>query len=333
MTDKTDKTDGDGAVGPEQVEAFDPLPGDLLREARNRRGWTVSRVAEDMNLEVRFIEAMEENRFEDLGAPVFARGHLRKYARLLEVDSARLMQAYGIIEKERIPPPVASAEGLRMTGDEPSGGAGWRTIAIILVLIALGVLGWRLLMTRGDVSAPAVEVGATPSSPDAADRDDAIDAPVAVPLPAIVTATEPPSEADDALEPARPVPGGEETEGLTAAATDDPGRAVEARGDAAQAPVEEAPVPDGEARLVLRFTADSWVEVRDVSGNRLVYQLGRAGRQRTVTGRPPFDIFLGFADGVSLELNGETVTVPASARLGRTASFRVPADNAAAIRP
>jgi cytoskeleton protein RodZ len=334
MTDKTDKTDADGTVGPEQVEAFDPLPGDLLREARNRRGWTVSRVAEDMNLEVRFIEAMEENRFEDLGAPVFARGHLRKYARLLEVDSDRLMQAYAVIEKERIPPPVASAEGLRMTGDETSGGSGWRTIAIILVLLALGVLGWRLLMTRGDVAAPAVGVTAPQPSPEGrAGDEDAIDAPVAVPLPAIVTATEPPSEADDALESTPPETGDDETASPTAAATAESGQPVGAGEGAVQAPVEEAPVPAGEARLVLRFTADSWVEVRDASGNRLVYQLGRAGRQRTVTGRPPFDIFLGFADGVSLELNGETVVVPASARLGRTASFRVPADTAAAIRP
>lgn len=331
MTDKTDKTDGDGAVGPEQVEAFDPLPGDLLREARNRRGWTVSRVAEDMNLEVRFIEAMEENRFEDLGAPVFARGHLRKYARLLEVDSDRLMQAYAVIEKERIPPPVASAEGLRMTGDEHAGGSGWRTIAIILVLVALGLLGWRLLTTRSDVATPAVGVTAPQSSPAETARDnDAIDAPVAVPLPAIVTATEPPSEADDALETTSSESGDDETATPAAAESGEP---VEAGESGEQAPVEETPMPAGEARLVLRFTADSWVEVRDASGNRLVYQLGRAGRQRAVTGRPPFDIFLGFADGVSLELNGETVIVPASARLGRTASFRVPADTAAAIRP
>jgi cytoskeleton protein RodZ len=331
MTDKTDKTDGDGAVGPEQVEAFDPLPGDLLREARNRRGWTVSRVAEDMNLEVRFIEAMEENRFEDLGAPVFARGHLRKYSRLLEVDTNRLMQAYAVIEKERIPPPVASAEGLRMTGDEHAGGSGWRTIAIILVLVALGLLGWRLLTSRSDVATPAVGVTAPQSSPAETARDnDAIDGPVAVPLPAIVTATEPPSEADDALEPTSSESGDDETATPAAAESGEP---VEAGESGEQAPVEETPVPAGEVRLVLRFTADSWVEVRDASGNRLVYQLGRAGRQRAVTGRPPFDIFLGFADGVSLELNGETVIVPASARLGRTASFRVPADTAAAIRP
>ena len=333
MTDKTDKTDGDGAVGPEQVEAFDPLPGDLLREARNRRGWTVSRVAEDMNLEVRFIEAMEENRFEDLGAPVFARGHLRKYSRLLEVDTNRLMQAYAVIEKERIPPPVASAEGLRMTGDEHAGGSGWRTIAIILVLVALGLLGWRLLTSRSDVATPAGGVTAPQASPAETARDkDALDGPVAVPLPAIVTATEPPSEADDALEPTPPETADGEA-ATPAAATAASGEPVDAGESEEQTSVEETPVPAGEARLVLRFTADSWVEVRDASGNRLVYQLGRAGRQRAVTGRPPFDIFLGFADGVSLELNGETVIVPASARLGRTASFRVPADTAAAIRP
>ncbi len=324
MTDKTDKTSGDAAAGPEQVEAFDPLPGDLLREARNRRGWTVSRVAEDMNLEVRFIEAMEENRFEDLGAPVFARGHLRKYARLLEVDPDRLMEAYSVIERERIPPPVASAEGLRMTGDEPSGGGGWKLIAILLVVAALAVLAWRLLMTESPTPAT---VGQAVSAPRPADDDDdgsddgTLGEPVAVPMPAIVTTSEPPSEADDFADRRRP-PSEDVEEGDDLAA-----------GSLAEPATTQA-IPAGAARLVFRFTADSWVEVRDSKGSRLVYQLGRAGRQRSVTGTPPFDIFLGFADGVSVELNGEAVVIPPSARLGRTARFRLPADNtAAAIRP
>jgi cytoskeleton protein RodZ len=323
MTDKTSQPDERGDGGPEQVEAFDPLPGDLLREARNRRGWTPSRVAEDMNLEVRFIEAMEENRFEDLGAPVFARGHLRKYARLLEVDPRRLMEAYAVIERERIPPPVASAEGLRMTGDQRSGGGGWKLIAVLLVVVALAVLAWRLLMT--EPRTPAT-VGQATSSPRPAEENDdedeggALGEPVAVPMPAIVTTTEPPSEADDFADRRRP-PGEDAEDGDDLAA-----------GSLAE-PASPQAIPAGAARLVLRFTADSWVEVKDANGSRLVYQLGRAGRQRSVTGTPPFDIFLGFADGVSVELNGETIVIPPAARLGRTARFRLPADTAAAIRP
>ncbi len=325
MTDKTKTGDETAVGGPEQVEAFDPLPGDLLREARNRRGWTIARVAEDMNLEARFVEAMEDNRFEDLGAPVFARGHLRKYARLLEVDMERLMDAYAEIERERIPPPVASVEGLTMTGDVPSGRRRWRTIAILIILGLLAAVAWRLLAPRPDAGASA-GAGVGQSSPlDSVGPDVELDEePVAVPLPALVTggeAPEPPSEEDDSEAVAESAADGEEP------ASAAPSTAA----DAAQRTTTRATEAEG-VELVLRFSADSWVEVRDAGGDRILYQLGRTGQQRAVRGTPPFDIFLGFADGVSIEFDGEAISIPAGARLGRTARFRLPVDTAAFLR-
>jgi cytoskeleton protein RodZ len=320
MTDRPPESDEPGAAGPAQVEAFDPSPGDLLREARNRRGWTIARVAEDMNLEARFIEAMEDNRFEDLGAPVFARGHLRKYARLLEVDTARLMDVYAEIERERIPPPAASVEGLAMSGDPPPRRGGWRTLLVLVVIVALAALAWRLYAGRQDAAMPSAEPTGQAVPGDSEPGDEAlIDEPVAVPLPAIVRRGEgppPPSEEDEPEEASTEA-------GPADVPSEDAAPGAETTTPSAQAPA------DGSVELVLRFVSDSWVEVRDANGNRLVYQLGRTGRQRTVRGTPPFDIFLGFADGVSLELDGEPVSIPPSARLGRTARFRLPADTAA----
>jgi cytoskeleton protein RodZ len=325
MTDKSTTGDETAVGGPEQVEAFDPLPGDLLREARNRRGWTIARVAEDMNLEARFVEAMEDNRFEDLGAPVFARGHLRKYARLLEVDMERLMDAYAEIERERIPPPVASVEGLTMTGDVPPGRRGWRAILILIVLGLLAAVAWRLLAPRPDAGAPAGEGVGQSSPPDSVGPDVELDEePVAVPLPALVTggeAPEPPSEEDDSEAVAETAADGEEPTPAAPSTDADPAQRTRARATEA----------DG-VELVLRFSADSWVEVRDASGDRILYQLGRTGQQRAVRGDPPFDIFLGFADGVSIEFDGEAISIPAGARLGRTARFRLPVDTAAFLR-
>ena len=328
MTDKTRQGNEPDDRSPEQVEAFEPLPGDLLREARHRRGWTLARVAEDMNLEVRFVEAMEDNRFEALGAPVFARGHLRKYARLLELDSERLMRAYGEIERERLPAPAASVEGLNMTGDAPPGGRGWRTLAVLIVLAAVAVLAWRLLATRPDSAPPAGEPAEQGTLRDDEGYEDPIEQPVAVPLPVNISSGEGEGEGEvpaetsgeEALEPA-------------------PAQAADAEPPAAEdepvppAAEEEAPVTGPGVQLVLRFVADSWVEVRDANGSRLVYQLGRAGAERTVRGVPPFDIFIGFADGVTLEMDGEPVAIPPVSRLGRTARFRLPADSTAANLP
>jgi cytoskeleton protein RodZ len=314
MTDKNPTKDSRKGEqgGPEQVEAFDPLPGDLLRAARSGRGWTLARVAEEMNLEIRVIEAMEDNRFEELGAPVFARGHLRNYALLLGVDTDRLMDAYSVIEEERMPAPAATVEGLAMSGDDSSGRSGWRTILILLVIGALAVLGWRLL--KSNRVATPTSVGAV--AVESADRQSPLadgDEPVAVPLAVSVGGPE-----EDAM-----ATGGPDSPG------DSPERGVQdeppplARSEAVPVEVAEPPSTPvaGGANLRFEFLSDSWVEVRDGNGDRLVYQLGRAGAQRSVNGLPPFDIFLGFADGVAVEMNSQPVVVPSASRLGRTARF------------
>src|SRR5882724_7427162 len=69
-------------------------PGHWLRDERERQGLTLQRIAADMHLSVTIIEAIEQNRFAAVGAPVFARGYLRKYASLLQVPVNRIIELY-----------------------------------------------------------------------------------------------------------------------------------------------------------------------------------------------------------------------------------------------
>ncbi len=52
-------------------------------------------------------------------------------------------------------------------------------------------------------------------------------------------------------------------------------------------------------------SADCWVEVKDASGNQLVYELLAQGNTRTVRGKAPFDVFLGFAPAVTVYYQGQ----------------------------
>ena len=60
-----------------------PSPGARLRAAREARGLSIEDVAERLRLNAALVLAMEEDRLALLGAPVFARGHLRNYAVLV----------------------------------------------------------------------------------------------------------------------------------------------------------------------------------------------------------------------------------------------------------
>lgn len=85
-------------------------PGGLLRQEREQRGLTVQQVSEQLLLDTWLVEALEENRFLALGAPVYAKGHLRKYAVLLGLSPDLILARYQLIAEPHpspLPPPDA----------------------------------------------------------------------------------------------------------------------------------------------------------------------------------------------------------------------------------
>lgn len=71
-----------------------PSPGARLRSAREAKGLTIEAAAERLRLNAALVLAMEEDRLALLGAPVFARGHLRNYAALLGIPEDEVMATW-----------------------------------------------------------------------------------------------------------------------------------------------------------------------------------------------------------------------------------------------
>lgn len=69
-------------------------PGERLKLAREHAGLSVEKVAKDLYLDARVIQSIEVNRFKDLGAPVYAKGYLRKYARLVGLPEEDVLSQY-----------------------------------------------------------------------------------------------------------------------------------------------------------------------------------------------------------------------------------------------
>jgi len=93
-----------------------------------------------------------------------------------------------------------------------------------------------------------------------------------------------------------------------APAAPQPETAAEGEVAAAAVPVAVRPAP-GEARLALKFTAPSWVEVYDAGGHRLLHGVEAADSARTLEGAAPLKVVLGNAPGVALTMNGQAVTL------------------------
>jgi cytoskeleton protein RodZ len=60
--------------------------GAFLRQAREAAGLSLQQAGAELKMPLRVLQALEEENWLQSGAPVFVRGQLRSYARLLKVD-------------------------------------------------------------------------------------------------------------------------------------------------------------------------------------------------------------------------------------------------------
>lgn len=298
MPDRPDKN-----IGPDMEG-----PGAQLRRAREKRGLLIHDIAQELHLDEWMLEALEKDDFAALGAPVFAKGHMRKYGSLLELNTDDLMIAYYRKRgRDDSPPPITKIS--RAEPDKPQ--MSWRWLRWIVVVVVSAVvlsLGWTLYK-RVPVSTDTQSV-VPASSPIVVES--ATEMPLPEPVTEGLTAESTlPLTVPDAA-PAQAETTAVETEAeATGAVT-------------AAAPPAEEEVPAAEpAELQLRVSVsdDSWVEVTDSTGRRLIYDMVAAGRTRNVSGQPPIEVFLGLSRSVRLDVNGRFYAVPRSAVRGNTARF------------
>jgi cytoskeleton protein RodZ len=273
--------------GREPAQKAGAAPGQRLKEERERRGISTQKVAEDLHVDPWIVEALEAGQFQSLGAAVYAKGHLRKYATLLGLEPERLVAACS--EQVQPPPPLAVLKTAKRRA-RPL--ISTRALSVGAVVLAVAVLAWnarewqlRSLATRADdaneVPVEASQAGATAEQvPVAEDSAVAADAPAATP------------------------------ETQTTAAVTDP----EPAAPAVTRPSAQPAGPQANMRLRLNFLADSWVEVYDAQERPVFYDLGAANSARSLTVTAPARLALGNAEGVQIEVNGQPVAVPVARR-------------------
>jgi curved DNA-binding protein CbpA len=85
---------GDGAARPPAPDLPDVVTGADLRRIRESRGIALREIAAQSKIGMRFLEYIEEDRLPYLPAPVYLRGFLQEYARLVGLDAAKVVSSY-----------------------------------------------------------------------------------------------------------------------------------------------------------------------------------------------------------------------------------------------
>jgi cytoskeleton protein RodZ len=132
-------------AGGEQVRGI----GARLRSAREKKGLTVLQAAERLHVDARLLESLEAEQFSALGAPVYARGHLRRYADLVGESPAQLQQLYEETTH------TAQPDLTRIAHSEPDADPSRLLVPALLILIGVALAGilWWVLSTQMGKSA------------------------------------------------------------------------------------------------------------------------------------------------------------------------------------
>jgi cytoskeleton protein RodZ len=118
--------------------------GSSLRDSRMRQKLDLAQVERATRIRARYLMALEEDRFEALPAPAYAKGFLRTYADYLGLDAQRFVDEFNA----RFAPadetlPVAPPRIRRRRS-----GIDLRPLVLPAVVL-LGLLGWRLATSGG----------------------------------------------------------------------------------------------------------------------------------------------------------------------------------------
>lgn len=267
-----------------------PGPGQLLRDERLRQDGSIESIASQLHLGHRIIEALEKDDLDALPPMAYTRGYYRAYARAVGIDEVRVLARLDEIDikpdarskREPVISAASTSSGSRHARSRAVPSYVVLAVALIAILAIAGVGAWWLSQSDW-LNEETTPVAAIEPEPE----------PEPEPLPE----PEPTPEPEPAPEP-EPEPTPEpEPEPEPQAATDSADQMT----------------------LSFELSGDSWLEVRDVEGARLLFGMEGQG-QREVTGLPPFTIVIGNTANVTAELDGTPVDLEQYSR-GNVARF------------
>ncbi len=142
--------------------------GEALRRQREARGLSIEDIARETKISSRYLEAIEENRFDQLPGGAYNRAFIRAYAEHLELDANEVLRLYPAAaqsaREQPLPSVVAGYENSRSMTP-------FIILAALVTLVVILYLGHARLQRRWSGHLP----GERPVA--AADEQDKLDKP------------------------------------------------------------------------------------------------------------------------------------------------------------
>ncbi len=130
----------------QEAEAQEAEPAETLgvklKSARESKELSIEAVEAELRISAEFLAALEDDRFDLLGAPVFARGYIKQYGARLGLDVDELLAEYDNSAGD------ASVD-IRPTTEfrlrDQRSNAPWIVAGVLLLVAAATILWWFTL--------------------------------------------------------------------------------------------------------------------------------------------------------------------------------------------
>lgn len=315
-------------------EPAQELPGERLKSAREENHLSQEEVAHHLHLDVKLIVALEENDYEKLPSPSYICGYLRSYARLLKLPESEIVNCYS--QGEEISSALLPENVDIVPRRQPSSTSFMPIILLLLVVSGLFAAVWALdffnkheddgskgveskvnITTEVDSSVPGEETLDTvsPSAAQTTEPDSnttpsttQTDEPDSNTTPSAAQTTEPGSNATPST--AQITEPDSDTIPSTAQKTTEPVEITKFKRNNTVVKSDGNPfttkrvIKFRPAKLKLAYNGDSWTEINDANGKRLIFRLVANGSNLEVDGEAPFVVLLGNASAVKIYFEG-----------------------------
>jgi cytoskeleton protein RodZ len=274
---------------PESItEPFGPRSaGDELRQRREALGLDLADVAAALRIKPAYLMALEAGCPDDLPGAVYAIGFTRAYAGYLGLDGGEMLRRFKqestlLTAKPHLAFPIQL--GKRSV---PVGGV----LLVALILAVCGYGGWFYLST-GEGPRPQ-RVAEVPLELLPYREPSRIPPAVSQPVEAQAVPRS----------PAAPSEGAEHSSSAEGGSGSG-GRSVAAGSAMAAVPAATDPAPNPPGEVVIRATADSWIQIRDARQSVLLTRVLKAGESCRAPARPGLSMRTGNAGGLEITVDG-----------------------------
>lgn len=295
--------------------------GKRLKSKRVELGFDEKQVSSELKITTDQIRALEANNFTYFRSVTFARGFLKSYCRLLDIDPTDMVRAFDADREKQVTPstiqPVDKVNKQSHFGDPI---VVFISIVVVAVLVFL-VFWWPSQSStssvpnfKSDEQTAAEFVNQTPAVEFSGDNDSGLDL-----APTLEESVMPNSEnvgseeinmfSDDDIARSVQEVAVEVPNVSPPAANDNEPLVLESESLSANSVSQAnsaAPTISYSDDIEIAFVEDCWTEIRDATGRILFSGVKSKGSQLSLTGQAPYRVILGYTKGVSsLTYKGE----------------------------